>query len=462
MKLSFQLLLSHGAVAAVSFATLATFGLGTTGLGASVVCSLGLAAVGSFWIARRVGSGLAQLEAVVADHEQASTLQTGIDEIDQAARRISAVSARWEKIAADTRAQARDFHALVSLLDRREGNRPVTSGQLRRMLVDLGAHLYDELKRVGGEALEIQRHFKSISEGVDKQSQAVIKTTTYVEQLSSTIDVVSNHAASAGRAVERNSKSSSAALVLVRELIENLKQVRSDAQNNEKKLRGLCDPTQQISSIVNTIGDIAARTDLLALNASIESIRAGEHGRGFAIVADEVRKLAEQATDATREIAALIDSLQLVTQESIRGVEHQRDRLHIELERAGSVRHGLERICELGDQDAQHIRQIAETSTKQLQLAQDVIVAVEQISNIARANRSGAESVHWSTKSLTQVGPQLRETIQRLRACDGSIAMPDEGEGSMPVASADSSTMPAGPPPIAVPTSIASDMTPVA
>ncbi|MEM1068175.1 MAG: methyl-accepting chemotaxis protein [Planctomycetota bacterium] len=453
MKISFQLLLTHGAVAAASFAALAVLGSGTTGLAATVACSLGVAAIGSIWMGRRISNGLAQLENVVADHEHAVNVSSSIEEIDETAKRIGAVSSRWEKVASETRAQSRDFHTLVSLLDRREGNRTATSGQLRRMLVELGGLLYEELQRVGSEASEIQQHFKTIADGVDTQGQAVIKTTTYVEQLSSTIDAVSNHAASVGRAVERNAKSSYASLALVRELIDNLTQIRADAQTSEKKLRGLCDPTQQITSIVATIGDIAARTDLLALNASIESIRAGEHGRGFAIVADEVRKLAEQATDATREIEALIDSLQLVTQESIRGVEGQRERLQTELDRAGSVRKGLEKTCELADQDAGHIRQIGDTSTKQLQLAQDVIVAMEQISNIARKNRSGAESVHWSTKSLTQISPKVRETINRLRDCEGSIATADD----IPVDSAPI----VGGAPITCDT-ITPDMTPVA
>jgi len=428
VKLPLQLLISHAVVVLASLVSWIAFGGDATGLVAAAIAG-GVAAVGgAMWLSQRISGGLRAIESVVADHEHAESLSTGVHEIDATAKRISEMSARWEQVASETRSQSRDFHALVTMLDRREGNRPVSSGQLRRMLVELGSLLQQELERVGNDASEIQLQFKTIADGVDTQGQAVIKTTTYVEQLSSTIDAVSNHAAAAGRAVERNGKSASAALVLVREMIDSLKLVRGDAQNNEKKLRGLCDPTQQITSIVTTIGDIAARTDLLALNASIESIRAGEHGRGFAIVADEVRKLAEQATDATREIEALLDSMQLVTQESIRGVEIQRERVQAELERATNAHQALEKMCELTDQDANHIRQIADTSTKQLQLAQDVIGAVEQISEIARTNRSGAESVHWATKSLSQINPHLRETIGRLRACDGSVVPPETVE----------------------------------
>jgi methyl-accepting chemotaxis protein len=426
VKLSSQFLLSHGTLALVSVAAALLLGDNPLGTVAAVVCSFGLASICSLYLSRRFNRGLAQLSKVVADHEQASETQTGTTEIDQAAKQIGAISEQWEKVASATRSQSRDFQSLVKLLDRREGNRTVSSNELRRMLVELGGLLDSEFQRFSGEATDIQQHVKTISKGVDTQSQAVLKTTTYVEQLSATIDTTSDHADAVGHAVKKNGASAASALAMVTEQLQSLKEIRGDAKNREKKLRGLCDPTQQIGSLVSTIGDIAARTDLLALNASIESIRAGEHGRGFAIVADEVRKLAEQAADATREIEALIDSIHLVTQESIHGVESQCERMQVEIERADAIRQGLKQACDRSDQDATHIQQITDASAKQLHLAQDVILAVEQISQIASENRSTAESVHWSTKALSQISPPLQETIHRLRGGASGVATRNE------------------------------------
>ena len=232
----------------------------------------------------------------------------------------------------------------------------VNSAQLREVLAGLGATIHEHLAQIEQGAAGDRGLHSSITEGTDAQGHAVIKTTSYVEQLSATIDSVSSNAASAadGRNARPNRHPPHSRWSV--ELITGMNRLRSESQNCEKKLRGLCDPSQQIASIVGTISDIAARTDLLALNASIESIRAGEHGRGFAIVADEVRKLAEQASDATREIASLIDSMQLVTQESIRGISQEREQIETEVGRAAAAEKALQQICGTSERDATYIQ----------------------------------------------------------------------------------------------------------
>lgn len=418
LKLQALFMLTLGATALIAAgAFVAAFQSGNPVMigGAAVVALLAIAGT-AWWLSLRVQAGLDGIELVVADHEKANLIRTGVAEFDEAAKRVGQCASQWESVAANTRVQAREFQEMMSLLSRRGSDRP-SSEQLRDVLSGLGNTLHTHLAQIERGATEIEQYAKSITEGAEHQGHAVIKTTAYVEQLSSTIDTVSTNAQSAHSAMQRTSDSASTALGLLSELSSGMNRVRNESQNCEKKLRGLCDPARQISAIVGTISDIAARTDLLALNASIESIRAGEHGRGFAIVADEVRKLAEQATDATREISSLLDSMQLVTQESIRGIEREREQVDAEVERATAAENALQRICSGSESDLQAIRHIAESSTQQLQLAQDVVLAVEQISTIAKDNRGGAENVCWTMKSIAQTNPQFSGVIDRLRGC---------------------------------------------
>ncbi len=429
MKLQILFLVTHS-VAALTIAAACVGGFQAGGampmFGAGFASLIVLAAA-SWYTSARVRDGLASLETVVADHEKSQSVRTGLDEFDQAATRIGACAARWESVAANTRHQAQEFQAMMTLLNRRGASGDASSEQLRGVLAGLGSMIHNYLTQIEQGTSDIQQYAKSITDGAEAQGHAVIKTTAYVEQLSSTIDSVSTNAAAARTAMERTGQSTAAALEMLQQLNEGMNRVRTESQNCEKKLRGLCDPNRQISAIVGTISDIAARTDLLALNASIESIRAGEHGRGFAIVAEEVRQLAEQATDATREIANLLDSMQLVTQESIRGIVREREQVESEAERAAAAQKTLQKVFGDCGNDVRFIQQIAESSAQQLQVAQDVVLAVEQISTIAKSNRGGAENVGWSMKSLGTPNPQLAGIVDRLRKCGEPSAIEFDG-----------------------------------
>ena len=429
---------SHGLVAAGA-SCLLMFGAQS---GSSAIFSItAIASVLLLWVAswftsRRIRIGLSVLEGVVADQESFALSKTGILEFDQVAERIGKLASRWESVAAETRTQDRDFQSLMLLLNRRGAKGKQSGEHLRAVLAEIGNSLHRHLTQIDCGTDELGSYARAIAEGADVQGDAIVKTTTHVEQLATTIQSVTSYASDTEKAVVQTSESASEAMGMIKTLIDGMEQVRNDSHNCDKKLRGLSDPSQQIGSIVGTISDIAARTDLLAVNASIESIRAGEHGRGFAIVADEVRKLAEQATDATREIANLVESMQLVTQDSIRGIVRQREQIEAELKRASVVGKAIEKICGASEQDSHGIHQITELSGQQLQLAQDVVLAIEQISEIAKSNRGSAESLSWHIKSLTKSTPQFNSAIDRLRMCgDTSGACLSSDEVESPLAS---------------------------
>ncbi len=433
MKTQLFFLLTHALAGTASAGALAiALSLGSErAIVIACIVALGSVALIASFSAWRISRGLECLASVLADYQQADKLRTGLIDFDLLAQRLATCAQHWEAIAAQTRNQRGEFHAMIALLDRRDQNESC-SQQLRGALASLGRSVYGYLTQISQGATEIEHLAKSITEKSDAQGNAVVKTTAYVEQLSQTIDTLANNAAAAQSAFRKTVNSAATALQLVNTLNDGMKRVKLETESCEKKLKGLCDPARQVTAMVGTIGEIAARTNLLALNAAIESIRAGEHGRGFALVADEVRSLAEQATDATREISNLMDSMQLATQESIRSIEREREQVAAEVQRAASAQQALREIAELG-KDTRSIEQINESASQQLQLAQGIILAIEQISNMAKSNRGNAESVSWTMKTLANVNPQIGKLIDRLRKCSSEEPFTHDPTGTIPV-----------------------------
>lgn len=436
MKLHAFFLLTHAtttvAISMLVFATMRTESLAMIAAGSmlSVVTVLAASCYASF----RIRTGLSNLESVVADQDSSESLSAGLIEIDLAAHRIASHAERWESVAANNREQARDFQSMMFLLNRRGADRKPSSDQLRGLLAGLGNTLHSHLSQIETGARQVEAETQAIADGAESQGAAVIRTTTYLEQLCSTIDSVSSNIAESESNSQRTGEAAGSAQESIRELTEGLQSARSDSKSCEQKLRGLCDPAQQINGIVETICGIAARTDILALNASIESIRAGEHGKQFAKVADEVRKLAEQSTDATREISSLIETMQLVTQESIHRIVRGREQVESQVAKAGDVDSSLQQICEATELRTTQVQQIKEVSTQQLQLAQNVVLEVEQISEIAKASRGGAESACWTIKAFSKTPPEFESAVSRLRQCGGVMQEISEQRPSTTVA----------------------------
>jgi methyl-accepting chemotaxis protein len=375
-----------------------------------------------FHVAGRLTSALGTLDRTLATGDGSQFQPTGIAEFDRVGERLRSLVQRWSEAAVNSREQSRDIEFVIQRLNRRSPGsaRSRTRGSslaMRQQLSSIAMAAAQELNRILACTKELERHARDIASGAEDQSEAVSKTTTYVEQMSANIDSVAKNARAAQQAAVTTRDSASEALKLVRALIDGMNRIRTHVEASESRLRSLGDHSQEISSIVEMIGSISSRTDMLALNASIESVRAGEHGRGFAVVAEEVRKLAEQAAEATREVAGLVESIQLETQESIALMAEEREEVEAEVSRVNAAGDALERISRISSDSASQVGEITQATQLQLQLTQDVVSAVERITHVARTSRTRAEETCWTTNTLTKLGQQFDASLGPLRDC---------------------------------------------
>ena len=299
-----------------------------------------------------------------------------------------------------------------------EGALGNVSDAVNLMLENVGEILMEvqiAANRVASSATEIQASSEQLAQGSVKQSAEIINTTSAVQEMAANIESVSNNAAAASEAASRARQASEVGAKSVQQVMEGMERIRQNVQAGAKKIKRLGERSMEISTIVNTIGQISSQTDMLALNAAIEAARAGEHGRGFTVVAEEVRKLAERTAVATKEIEKLIAGIQAETNESVSAMEQQTVEVEMESKVVMSTGNELERIRESSVQSAELINEINLAAKQQVRGAAGVVKAMETVSAIAQQAQAGAGQTKRATESLAALSTDLLGSLAKFK-----------------------------------------------
>ena len=183
------------------------------------------------------------------------------------------------------------------------GNMRSAIERIIKMTKDACDKLQNEMRNLQQVSHEIT------STSHDVQNQAVTVAAASDQMVSTTADIAKNCESAANGAGECQSMTQES-FDKVQQAVDNIRTQSEHTRDNANKIESLARQSNKIGSIVSTIDEIAAQTNLLALNAAIEAARAGEAGRGFAVVADEVRALASRTTASTKEISAMVRTIQ--------------------------------------------------------------------------------------------------------------------------------------------------------
>jgi methyl-accepting chemotaxis protein len=169
--------------------------------------------------------------------------------------------------------------------------------------------LLDFVKKIVKRGEEIDQLTKSIAKGSEEQTLIVQKTTVSLDnglnQMDEMVKQSSETVSKANEARLQAEIGENKASQTVKHLEEVLKQMSEHTQ----PMFRLANKVEKIKKVINIMDDIAQKTDLLSLNASIEATRAGEMGKGFALVADEIRSMAENSKRSSQDIKTMVEDI---------------------------------------------------------------------------------------------------------------------------------------------------------
>jgi twitching motility protein PilJ len=195
------------------------------------------------------------------------------------------------------------------------------------------------------------------------------------------------------------------------------------ASNATKRIKRLGESSQEIGDIVSLINDISDQTNILALNAAIQASMAGDAGRGFAVVADEVQRLAERSGAATKQIEALVKTIQSDTQEAVLSMEQTTAEVVRGARLAEDAGVALEEIESVSKNLAALIQNISNAARQQASSAGHVSNTMNIIQEITSQTSAGTTATAQSIGKLAGITNELRNSV-------AGFTLPDEGRGS--------------------------------
>lgn len=294
------------------------------------------------------------------------------------------------------------------------------TGDLLRTLARMQESLRQLISQIGENAGKASSScgvmagsLNQITESVAGQNSATAAVAAAVELMSASMGNINNNANQALIVNKASSELAAQGGAVIQSAFDEMTKITSTVKDAANVIEQVGQQSQEISTIVSVIRDVADQTNLLALNAAIEAARAGESGRGFAVVADEVRKLAEKTTRSAMEISRMIGAIQDSSGQAVSSIHHVAKQVETSATYAGNARESIERIQSNVGQGMGFAKDIASAIEEQSQSSNLIAQQVEDISQMSDKNAQSVANVGQAMHELETDSRVLQAAVAR-------------------------------------------------
>lgn len=271
---------------------------------------------------------------------------------------------------------------------------------------------------VSSSALQTRRSTSALAIAAAEQAEQVGAATETVQKMAQSFDAMAKRSRESSDMARSSVDIAHMGGVKVRETINGMDTIREQIQQTSKRIKRLGESTQEIGDIVGLINGIAEQTNVLALNAAIQAASAGGAGKGFAVVADEVQQLAESATNATRRIEILVQTIQTDTSEAVVSMESTTSEVVSGARLAEDAGTALEQIESSSKDLSNLIAGIAEEAHTQSATATNISELMKSVQEISIQASEGSHQAATSVEELAELVMQLSDSVTDFKLPD--------------------------------------------
>ena len=258
---------------------------------------------------------------------------------------------------------------------------------------------------------ETQAISNRLFEASQRQNREIQLASASVLTMAESINEVAQNAAQSAKVAQAQLVAAEKGGSAVQDQISGMNDIRSQIQETSKRIKRLGESSLEIGEIVELISDITEQTNVLALNAAIQAASAGEAGRGFSVVAEEVQRLAERSGEATKQIEAIVKTIQADTQDAVAAMEKSTVGVVEGAKLSDAAGQALAEIQQVSRELAELIGSISAQTQRQSSSVTDVTRGMQGILRISEETTEGTKQTNVSIGQLTKLAAELRSSV---------------------------------------------------
>ena len=267
------------------------------------------------------------------------------------------------------------------------------------------------VEQMGHATKDAEDISKGLLDAAQKQAKEIQTAGEAVQLITQSIKEVDSSAAQSASVARRTLVATKQGAQAVRNTISGMDAIREQIQDTSKRIKRLGESSQEIGEIVDLISDITEQTNVLALNAAIQAASAGEAGRGFSVVAEEVQRLAERSGEATKQIGALVKTIQGDTYDAVAAMEKSTLGVVEGAKLSDMAGQSLREIEQVSNELAALINSISTSTQVQTDMASEVASVMQDILKITVQTTEGTRLTADSIAQLTGLTADLRGSV---------------------------------------------------